>query len=163
LLALAELRRGNLRKALTAAEVLLTRVSKQPPSNYSTIAAYAAPAEVYAEAWRSAPFDRELQRQLQSALRMLKRYARVFPIGRPRLLLWQGLYEELQGRRTRAIGSLEASLAEAVRLGMRLDEMRALKELARVLGESDEGGRNYRSRAEKILAEAKVGSVTNAA
>ncbi len=163
LMSLAELRRGNLRKALTAAEMLLTRISKQPPSNYSTIAAYAAPAEVYAGAWRLAPFDRDMQRQLQRALRMLKRYARVFPIGRPRLLLWRGLYEELQGRRTRAIGTLEESLAEAVRLGMRLDEMRALKELARVLGDSDEAGRGYRSRADAILADAQVGSADNAA
>ena len=163
LLALAELRRGNLRKALTAAEMLLTRVAKQPPSNYSTIAAYAAPAEVYAEAWRSAPFDRDLQRLLKRALRVLKRYSRVFPIGRPRLLMWQGLYEELKGRRNPAIRNLEASLAEAVRLGMRLDEMRVLKELARLLGDSDPTARDYRSRAEKILAEVSVRSATNAA
>jgi class 3 adenylate cyclase len=163
LLALAELRRGNLRKALTAAEMVLTRVSKQPPSNYSTIAAYAAPAEVYAEAARQAPFDRELERQLKQALRMLRRYARVFPIGRPRLLLWQGLYEELKGRPNPAIRHLEASLAEAVRLEMRLDEMRALQELSRILGESSAAGRDFQRRAENILAEASVGAANTAA
>ena len=162
-MALAELRRGNLRKALTAGEVLLTRVSKQPPSNYSTIAAYAAPAEVYAEAWRQSPSDRDLKRQFQKALRMLKRYARVFPIGRPWLLMWQGLYNELRGQSKSAIRNLEMSLAEAIRLEMRLDEARALKELARLLGDSDAAAHDYRSRAEKIMAEVKVGSATTAA
>ncbi|HSL27327.1 MAG TPA: hypothetical protein VLA54_13705, partial [Acidimicrobiia bacterium] len=163
LLALAELRRGNLRKALTAAEMLLTRVAKQTPSNYSTIAAYAAPAEVYAEAWRLAPFDRDLPRQLKRALRMLKRYARVFPIGRPRFLVWQGVYNELRGRGNRALRDLEMSLAEAVRLQMRLDEMRVLKELARFLGDSHPAARDYRSRAKNILAEVNVDSATTAA
>ncbi|MEX2624679.1 MAG: AAA family ATPase [Acidimicrobiia bacterium] len=163
LLAQAELRRGNLRKAITAAEMLLTRVSRQPPSNYSTIAAYTAPAEVYAEAWRLAPFDRDMQRQMKRALRMLKRYARVFPIGRPQLLMWQGIFEELRGRRDRAMRSLELSLAETVRLEMRLDEMRVLRELARLVGDSDPTASEYRRRAEKILAEVSVRPTTNAA
>lgn len=163
LLAQSELRRGNLRKALAAAEMLLTRVSKQLPSNYSTIAAYAAPAEVYADAWRLAPFDREMQRQMKKALRMLKRYARVFPIGGPRLLLWQGIYEDLRGRPQRARKNLDLSLEEAVKLGMRLEEMRALTELARLLGESDPVARDYRSRADRIRAEISVRSTTHAA
>ncbi|HUO46680.1 MAG TPA: AAA family ATPase [Acidimicrobiia bacterium] len=163
LMALAELRRGNLRKALTAAEMLLTRVSRQPPSNYSTIAAYAAPAEVYAEAWRLSPSDRDMERQMKRALSKLKSYARVFPIGRPRLLLWQGVFDELRGRPSLAIRKLELSLAEAVKMEMRLDEMRTLRELARLLGDSDPTARDYRARAERILAEARVGSATSAA
>ena len=93
--ALSELYRGNLRQAIPIAEILLARTSQGTPSNFSTLAAYQAPAEVYIEAWRHDVSDRKLRRKAKRALKSLKRYTRVFPIGQSSVFRWEGVFEEL--------------------------------------------------------------------
>jgi tetratricopeptide (TPR) repeat protein len=148
--ALSELYRGNLRQALPIAEILVTRISKGTPSNFSTLAAYQAPAEVYIEAWRHNVSDRKLRRMVKKSLKSLKKYTRVFPIGRPSLLRWEGVYEELRGRHEPAIRTLESSLAEATKLGMRLAEARTLRELIGILDGAHPDVAEYQRRAEEI-------------
>jgi tetratricopeptide (TPR) repeat protein len=150
LMALAELHRGNLHKALATAEVLLRRVARESPTNFSTIAAYSAPAEVYITAWRRSTDDRTMLRMAARSLRVLKKYSRVFPIGRPRWLLWQGVLDARRGRHRRAVDNLNASLAEANTLGMRIDQIHALGELAALLGDKDPVAADYRRRAADI-------------
>jgi hypothetical protein len=148
--ALSELYRGNLRQATGTAEILLTRVSKEPPSNFSTLAAYQAPAEVYFDAWRRDLSDRTLRRNARKSLALLKRYARVFPIGEPSLLLWEGVYEELRGRHQRAIRKLESSLARSTALGMQLEEARTLRELVGILDSAHPDVIGYQQRAGEL-------------
>jgi hypothetical protein len=65
------------------------------------------------------------------AMRSLRRYAHVFPIGRPRALLCQGLLAWVQGRPVRARKAWRRSLAAAERLGMRYDQLLAHQQLSR--------------------------------
>ena len=148
--ALSELYRGNLRQAQQVAEIIVGRISRGTPSNFSTLAAYQAPAEVYIEAWRHAVSDRKLRRMVQKSLKSLRKYARVFPIGRPSLLRWEGVYEDLRGNHQRALRKLESSLAEATRLGMRLDEARTLVEIIGILDGAHPDVVGYQRRAEEI-------------
>lgn len=157
--ALSELYRGNLRQATSIAEILLTRISKGTPSNFSTLAAYQAPAEVYIDAWRHDVSNRALRRNARKSLDLLERYARVFPIGKPSLLRWEGVYEELRGRHQRAIRRLELSLAESTRLGTRLDEARTLRELVGVLDSADPDVVGYQRRADEINQNVTSGSI----
>jgi hypothetical protein len=65
------------------------------------------------------------------AMRALRRYAKVFPIGQPRALLCQGLLAWVDQRPVRARKAWRRSLAAAERLGMRYDEMLAHHQLGR--------------------------------
>ena len=151
--ALVELRAGRLQRAVELADQVLARVSG-PPSNFSAIAAYAAPAEVYLSVWRAQGFaDRVLRKNARKSMKRLNSYARVFPIGRPRLLLWQGVHDQLRGKAKRARRNVEASLATARELGMRLDEARASEALAWVLGAGDPEASQHEMAAAEILAE----------
>lgn len=89
-------------------------------------------------------------RMAARSLRVLKRYTRVFPIGRPRWLLWQGVLDAQRGRHQQAVDNLKASLAEATSLGMRIDQIHALGELAALLGDNDPVAADYRRRAADI-------------
>jgi class 3 adenylate cyclase/tetratricopeptide (TPR) repeat protein len=165
LLALAEARAGRVRRATLLAEPLLARMAGQSPSNFSSLAAYAAPAEVLLIDWRTRGSSRTLRRNTRRALRLLGRYVRVFPIGGPRLLLWSGVHAGLRGRAGPAARLLRESARAAGRLGLRFDEARALLELADRLGRDGGEGRQALRRAETILTEleAKTSSRQEAA
>ncbi len=160
LLALAEARAGRVRRATQLAEPLLARMAGQAPSNFSSLSAYAAPAEVLLSDWRTRGPSRILRRNTRRALRLLERYARVFPIGRPRLLLWSGIHAGLRGRAGLAARLLRESVRVAGQLGLRFDEARALLELADRLGPDTGEGREALRRAETTLAE--MGAATSA-
>ncbi len=151
LLPLAEIRTARSQRAGRFAELLMERVTKGSPSNFSFLAAYTAPAEVFLTDWRIRGSDHRLRRQARQALRALGRYARVFPIGRPRLLLWQGVRAGLKGRPSDAVRLLSQSATVAAALGLRQDEGRALLELAEHLGFDTAEGREALSPAETLL------------
>ncbi len=151
--AIAELRAGRTQRGVEVADQVLASVSG-PPSNFSAIAAYAAPAEVYLSVWRQQGMaDRVLRRKVSKSMKRLNSYARVFPIGRPRLLLWQGVHDQLRGKTKRARRNLESSVARAAELGMRLDEARGLEALAWVLGIEHPEGTRHLAEATEILTE----------
>jgi len=156
--AIAELRAGRTQSGVEVADQVLASVSG-PPSNFSAIAAYAAPAEVYLSVWRQQDMaDRVLRRKVSNSMKRLNSYARVFPIGRPRLLLWQGVHDQLRGKTKRARRNLESSVARAAELGMRLDEARGLEALAWVLGAADPDAARHQAAAAEILAELELDS-----
>ncbi len=97
-------------------------------------------------------------RGIEKSMKRLNSYARVFPIGRPRLLLWQGVHDQLRGKTKRARRKLESSVARAAELGMRLDEARGLEALAWVLGIEHPEGTRHQAAAAEILAELELDS-----
>jgi hypothetical protein len=72
----------------------------------------------------------------------LDRYARVFPIGRPRALLHRGLIAWADGRAARARRDWRAALAAAERLDMRYEQALALD----ILGRHGEPGQRAAAR-----------------
>lgn len=154
--AVAEQRAGRTRAALEAADQVLDRVSG-PPSNFSAIAAFAAPAEVYLSVWREQGVaGRAHRKKVRKSMKRLNSYARVFPIGKPRLLRWQGVHDHLRGRSQRARRNVEASIAMARELGMRLDEARGLETLIWVLGSEHPEAARHRAGATEILAQLEL-------
>jgi len=67
-------------------------------------------------------------REARRALRAFSAWARLYPVGRPELLRYRGLLEQLRGRPDQARAALEDSLRRAQAGGQRLHE--ALAELA---------------------------------
>ena len=89
----------------------------------------------------------------------LGRYARVFPIGRPRALLHQGLVAWTDGRAGRARRDWRAALAAAERLGMRYEQALALD----ILGRHGEPGQRpaARERARALFERLGVQDLTS--
>jgi class 3 adenylate cyclase/tetratricopeptide (TPR) repeat protein len=93
------------------------------------------------------------------AVDCLGRYARVFPIGRPRALLHQGLVAWTDGRAGRARRDWRAALAAAEGLGMRYEQALALD----MLGRHGEPARRpaARERATALFARLGVQDLTS--
>jgi class 3 adenylate cyclase/tetratricopeptide (TPR) repeat protein len=93
------------------------------------------------------------------AVGYLGRYARVFPIGRPRALLHRGLLAWTAGRAGAARRDWQAALAAAERLGMRYEQALALD----MLGRHGEPGRRQanRERAAALFEELGVQDLTS--
>jgi class 3 adenylate cyclase/tetratricopeptide (TPR) repeat protein len=151
--ALAELGAGRARSAVDFSDQLMARKSGAP-DNYSAIASFTAPAEVYLSVWRDQGVaDRALRRKARRAMRRLNSYARVFPIGRAWVLRWQAVHDQLSGNSPRARRNAEASIAQARELGMRLDEARGLETLAWILGPDEPDADRHASDAASIRQE----------
>ncbi|NJN67869.1 MAG: AAA family ATPase [Chloroflexaceae bacterium] len=143
LLAVARLRRGDQHQARSAAEMADDLIASTPiPTAYYLIEGYAGVAEVFLALWEasqerlslpSPPADRpdrpdcpgSLARRARQACTNLHTFARVFPIGKPRAWLCQGMYEWLAGRPAKARAAWHTSLAFATRLGMPYEQARA--------------------------------------
>ena len=106
---LATLRRlqGDWPAARRAAEATLDWIGRtQPIVNYS-LEGYTGAAETFLGLWERGGFrwgyeQRDLERQARRACAALRRFARIFPLGRPRSWLCRGLLQWLSGHPARA-------------------------------------------------------------
>jgi hypothetical protein len=101
------------------------------PTAFYLFEGYSGVAEVHLdrlEAGDASPATKQAARQACAALR---RFARIYPIGRPRARLLGGRLRHLAGRRRRARAAWRASLSAAQRLGMPFDTALAHAELGR--------------------------------
>ncbi|MCI0527435.1 MAG: hypothetical protein L0Y56_08320, partial [Nitrospira sp.] len=95
--------------------------------------------------------DTEIKLLAGRACKALHRYARIFPIGRPRAWLWQGLYDWLAGRPSKAFKTWKKSLATAEQLVMPYEQGLTHYEIGRHL-ESDDPARGvHLNRAYEIF------------
>lgn len=132
----------GLRHALKALEV----GRRYTPNIVSSMPSFAAPGEVLLELWeRGAPHPADARR----ACAFMDRFAKVFPVGRPRAALLRGRLARLSGRPGRARRTLQRSLDTARQLEMPLDEGLAELELARLSDGAER--RDRRVRAEELL------------
>jgi len=140
------------RQALAAADEALSLTRGQRPTYFGTFLGYAAPAEVLLDAWEAGDADRDLPARAADALGRLRRFASVFPIGRPRAATLEGRLHWLSGRHRQALRSWDQAIRLAAALGMAYEEGIALHELGRHLPAGDPARATYLARAHDLLA-----------
>jgi len=128
-LALAYLRFGQEEKALASADKVLELGANISPTVYSMDVGFTAVADVYFELWEKAlqspdkkPDADKLRERAEKALKLLRAFQKVFPIGQPHTPLYQGWYEWLTGDHEKAIKSLQKGLEAAQKFNMPYEE-----------------------------------------
>jgi tetratricopeptide (TPR) repeat protein len=121
-LAVARLRENDLAKAAVAADETFKMIrALDRPNSYLMLEGYSGVVEVYLAKHQTESDPVKKKHHLataRSALKVMKTYARVFPIGKPRYELWLGQAALLSGSHERALKHWRNALESAERLGM---------------------------------------------
>jgi tetratricopeptide (TPR) repeat protein len=141
--AIAYWRHGQPLLARQMADHAAALIAQSVPNIYSGLEAYAGVAEVYLGLWERAlasrdaapdhPLSDHIRDQASRACQVMHRYARLFPIGRPRARLWQGLWYWLAGRPGTAHRWWQKSLTAARQFHMPYEQGLACYEIGRHL------------------------------
>ncbi len=123
---------GRPGKARETALELLDLGRRNPPNVVSSLAAYAAPAEILVELREGSADRTPGDATLRRACAVMDRHARIFPIGRPRALLLRGRACRLAGRMRKANRLVDRALQSALELRMPIEEGQVHLELARM-------------------------------
>jgi hypothetical protein len=148
-LALAYLRRQDEEQARLAAQQAANLVAQSQPIALHILEGYAGVAEVYLSLWGAG--DRAAVRPARQACAAFRRFARAFPIARPRAWLCEGLAAQLAGHQRRALAAWRRSLVLAERLAMPYEQGRAHYEIGRHLPASHPSGQAHLIRATEIF------------
>ena len=129
----AYLMAGDLPKALDWAGRACELLENVSPSLFSMLDGYSGAVEVYLKAWELQNGNRRssYRERARQSLARLQRFARSFPMARPRTLLYQGLYQWLDGHLSKALHTWQQARELARRMHMPLEEGLALYELGR--------------------------------
>lgn len=137
-LAVAHLRQGDFELARHAADSAHQLLRQARTTGYPTFEGYAGAAEVYLALWEAetqqahgALTQSDLRALATRSSEMLWRYAKTYPIGMPRALLFKGLADWLEGAPADAVKHWQTGLAEAERLGMPYEQGLAHYEIGR--------------------------------
>ncbi len=116
-LAVARLREHDLEAAVSEAAAVFEKLRRLGrPTTYLLLEGYSAVVEIRLANWQSETQDsrrKKIQAGLRSAFKQMKTYAYIFPIGKPRFLLWQGEWARLLGHREKAMAFWRKSLVAA--------------------------------------------------
>jgi class 3 adenylate cyclase/tetratricopeptide (TPR) repeat protein len=155
LLGLAHLRQGDRELARDAASRAQKVISESPPNAFYLLEAYSGVAQVSVTLWdpEASPGRRTMQKTARQAVKSLKRFARAFPFGKPRALLWQGLYAWRAGKPSVAHRDWQEGLDEAERLSMPYEQGLAHYQIGSHLGEENPARAAHLERAREILTE----------
>ncbi len=135
-LAQAYLRRGDKARAREAAgQAAKVALHTAPTSQYS-FPGFAGLAEVYVALWEDsadAPWAerKALQKLAHQTCKVVHKFARVFPAGKPYAALWQGLYDWQAGKRSKANQQWQKCITDAEKLSMPYEQALAYYELGR--------------------------------
>lgn len=125
LLALANLKLGRHEEAKAYAAQGLKLAEESAPTTYYSYESYAGLVEVYLELWRkggAADGQGELEAGLHRSMKVLRSFAKVFPIANPRLCLYTGTVAWHTGKLKPARKAWNKGLAAAVKLEMPYEE-----------------------------------------
>jgi class 3 adenylate cyclase/tetratricopeptide (TPR) repeat protein len=122
-LALAYWRNNDPLHALELAAATAKKTVGNPTAPYA-IEGYAGVAEVFLSAWGRN--GKKHRASAQKACKAMGKFAGVFPLGVPRLKVYQGWFHWLDGKPERARTQWETALADAERLNMPYEQARAL-------------------------------------
>ena len=163
-LALAHLRLGQSEQALAYASRVIDLAFDISPTVYSMDIGFAAVAEVYFELWERTLHDPNRQMDAdkykllaEKALKLLRAFQKVFPIGQPPAYYYQGWYEWLTGKPEKAIASWRKGLDAAQKFNMPYEEGLIRVKLGTVLKDNAVGRKERFARAIQIFE--KMGAV----
>jgi class 3 adenylate cyclase/tetratricopeptide (TPR) repeat protein len=156
--AATHLLRGEPHLARQAADETARLIGQSQPVAVFAFEGYASVVQVYLAEWEAICRKTESERapaaqRAQRACRALHRYARVFPIAKPRARLYQGQADWLAGRCPRAHKTWKRSIAAAEQLEMPYEQGLAHYELGRHSGADDPARSLHLARACEIFAE----------
>ena len=157
LLSAAYLRQGKYQQALDKAEQALALSANATPSNYSSYTGYTGPAYVYLSMLEDGQALKNGDKGAAKALKTLRKFARVFPIGEPRRWLYEGWNRWLSGKHSSAQKAWDRSLASAVELDMRYDQGLAHFEIGRHLPGGDQARQENLKQAADIFKQTGAG------
>ncbi len=163
-LALAHLRLGQHGQALAYAGVVLELAADISPTVYSMDLGFAATTDVYFELWEKALRDSTGQIDphkyrlfAERALKLLRAFQKVFPIGQPVTPYYQGWYEWLTNKPQAAISSWNKGLEAARKFNMPYQEGLMRVKLGASLKDNANARREHFERAIQIFE--KMGAV----
>ena len=122
MLAAAYWRLGERDQAWEFAQKTLQVIAQGSYATVSTLEGFDGVAEVCLERWLADLTNSELRRSAELAGRHLRWYAKVYPIGRPRWLCYQGRVLWALGKHAAARRAWNRALGEARRLALPLEE-----------------------------------------
>ncbi|HSH01614.1 MAG TPA: AAA family ATPase [Anaerolineae bacterium] len=134
-----------------AANVLITQVQAMlppRPTAYYLLAVYAMACEVSIRLWATDQCD---WGTVKAFLKELRRYTRLFPIGKPRLALCEGMIAAHQGKGSAAVKQWQAGMEAAESLHMLHDMGWLHVEMGRHLGAETAQGREQLQKGVKVL------------
>ncbi len=148
--ALAHWRLGDGASARPLAEKALERCESRRPVAYVMLLYTSYVAEIFLGLLEKADANSAEQRELRDLARRacaaMRRFARAFPVGRPRAAVWKGLWHWIRGHRSAARRRWRDALAAATKFGMLPDIELAHRHLARCEGDA------HRAEADAIRA-----------
>lgn len=126
-LALVYQRLGEKEQALDYAKETLRLAEGSSPTNYALQIGFAALAEMYFGLWETQhasgqPDTEQLKLSAERALKLLRVYKNVFPIGQGNLMYYQGLYDSLTGKPPAALKSWMKGLEAAQKFNLLHEE-----------------------------------------
>ncbi len=154
MLAVAHVRKGELETAFQVAERTMEMMRESPPNTYTQLEGYAGVAETYLALWEAGIKEvgqETLAARSKWACGELHRLARVFPVGRPRAALWQGVYDWLKGDPARAGRSWKRALALAQELDMPHEEAYCNLQIGLHAQAGDPARRRHLTRAAELF------------
>jgi tetratricopeptide (TPR) repeat protein len=131
-LALASWRQGRCDEALQHAATAASAIRHCPYATVATLEGFSAVAEVYLRQYEAESASPRWRAAARQACRNLRRYARVFPVWRPRASCWQATLAWLEGRPREARRLWEKSIMAARTFSLPLNEAMALHESGRL-------------------------------
>ena len=126
-----QMRRGDVNRALAAAEKAFQLSQGSLQTSYYTLSGYSGGASVFLAHWEAAPGDRERRKKADQSLRALRRFAATFAVGRPSALVYQGDFQRIDGNVAGALRHWQAALTAATELEMPFQAGRAHLRLGR--------------------------------
>ncbi len=158
LLAAVHARQGVWQRAYSRAQQASHALANTRPNSHFIIEGYAGVVEAFLRLWEAGETNgltdeqtAGLPKDARKVMRSLRLFAFTFPIGKPYLERWNGLYHWLSGRPKKALKSWQKSLAAARQLNMTYQEGITLLEIARHLPPGHPQRREYLHQASSIF------------
>jgi tetratricopeptide (TPR) repeat protein len=159
-LALAYLNIGEDARALESANRALEMAMGISPTVYSMNVGYAALAEIYFSLWEKSLQNPDgkadaakYQDLAKKAIKLLRAFKNVFPIGKPELLYYQGWFESLTGKQNQALKTWNDALKAAEKYNMRYEQGLIYIKLAAAIKGDVETKKRYLETAREIFDE----------